>query len=96
MAIKAYTQAVALKPDYAEAFYNKANAHFIEEEDEKAIAYADLAVELNPHLASKVMEWIGIARDRLSATESEEQHKERVKTLKELAEHDISREKDSE
>ncbi len=90
-AIEAYTKAVALKPDYAEAFYNKANAHFIEEEDEKAIAYADLAVELNPHLTKKVMEWIHIARDRLAATESEEQHKKRAKTLRELAELDQSK-----
>ncbi|MHA1906752.1 MAG: tetratricopeptide repeat protein [Candidatus Thorarchaeota archaeon] len=90
-AIEAYTQAVVIKPDYAEAFYNKANAHFIEEEDERAIAYADLAVELNPHLAKKVMEWIHVARDRLAATESEEQHRERVKTLKELADRDLAK-----
>ena len=87
-AIEAYTRAVAIKPDYAEAFYNKANAHFIEEEDEKAIAYADFAVELNPQLAKKVMEWIHVSRDRLEATESEKQHKERAKTLRELAEQD--------
>ncbi|MDF1539991.1 MAG: tetratricopeptide repeat protein [Candidatus Thorarchaeota archaeon] len=94
-AIEAYTRAVAVKPDYGEAFYNKANAHFIEEEDERAIAYADLAVELNPHLASKVMEWIHVSRDRLAVTESEEQHRERVKTLKELAEQDALREKET-
>lgn len=75
-AIEAYTRAVALRPDYAEAFYNKANAHFIEDELEKAIAYADLAMELNPGLADMVAQWIKVAQNRLA---SQREHEEFMK-----------------
>jgi tetratricopeptide (TPR) repeat protein len=77
-ALEAYTRAVALKPDYAEAFYNKANAHFIEEQDEKAIAYAELALQLNPDLTNLVSQWISVSRDRLASKKEEEDHLKRV------------------
>lgn len=79
-AIEAYTRAVALKPDYAEAFYNKANAHFIEEQDEKAIAYAELALQLNPDLNNLVSQWIGVSRDRLASKRDEEAHLKRIES----------------
>ena len=72
--IEAYTRAVALKPDYAEAFYNKANAHFIEGEDEQAIAYAELAIELNPSLEKKVKEWIHVSRDRIASIREDKEY----------------------
>jgi tetratricopeptide (TPR) repeat protein len=78
-AIEAYTRAVALKPDYAEAFYNKANAHFIEEQDEKAVAYAELALRLNPDLNNLVSQWISVSRDRLASKKEEEEHLKRVR-----------------
>ena len=77
-AIEAYTRAVALKSDYAEAFYNKANAHFIEEQDEKAVAYAELALQLNPDLNNLVSQWIGVSRDRLASKREEEAHLKRI------------------
>ncbi|MFW9959064.1 MAG: tetratricopeptide repeat protein [Candidatus Odinarchaeota archaeon] len=78
-AIDAYTRAVALRPDYAEAFYNKANAHFIEEEDEKAVAYAELALELNPALEEKISQWIHVSRNRLISKRDQEEHERRVR-----------------
>jgi len=77
-AIEAYTRAVALKSDYAEAFYNKANAHFIEEEDERAIAYAELALQINPDLNNLVSQWINVSRDRLASKRDEEEHLKRI------------------
>jgi len=77
-AIEAYTRAVALKSDYAEAFYNKANAHFIEEEDERAIAYAELAIQLDPNLNNRVSQWISVSRDRLVSKKNEEAHLKRI------------------
>ncbi|MFW9961867.1 MAG: tetratricopeptide repeat protein [Candidatus Thorarchaeota archaeon] len=77
-AIEAYTRAVALKPDYAEAFYNKANAHFIEEEDEKAIAYAEVALELNPALMDRISQWINVSRNRLVSKRDQEEHDRRI------------------
>lgn len=77
-AIEAYTRAVALNPEYAEAFYNKANAHFIEEDDEKAVAYAELAVQLDPGLNNLVSQWIGVSRDRLASKKEEEAHLKRI------------------
>ncbi|NHJ12944.1 MAG: tetratricopeptide repeat protein [Candidatus Thorarchaeota archaeon] len=75
-AIDAYTRAVLLDAGYAEAFYNKANAHFIEEEYERAVAYADLALELNPELSTKITPWIQIARSKL---EAKRKHEERLR-----------------
>ena len=77
--IEAYTRAVALKPDYAEAFYNKANAHFIEEEDERAIAYAEVAIQLDPRLAERVDQWINVSRNRLISKRDQEEHEKRVR-----------------
>ena len=68
---------MALKPDYAEAFYNKANAHFIEEQDEKAITYAELAVELNPELSKMVSQWINVSKNRLSSRKEDAEYKRR-------------------
>jgi tetratricopeptide (TPR) repeat protein len=75
-AIEAYTRAVLLDAEYAEAFYNKANAHFIEEEYERAVAYAELAIELNPQLIGRVKQWIQVARDNL---DMKQRHEERLK-----------------
>ncbi|MFW9847130.1 MAG: tetratricopeptide repeat protein, partial [Candidatus Thorarchaeota archaeon] len=66
-AIEAYTRAVAIKPDYAEAFYNTANVHFIEGDDERAIACAEAAIELDPSLTKRVSQWIHVSRDRLES-----------------------------
>jgi tetratricopeptide (TPR) repeat protein len=77
-AIEAYTRAVAIKPDYAEAFYNKANAHFIEEDDEKAVAYAELAIQLNPDLTNLVSQWISVSRNRLASKREEQEHLKRI------------------
>ncbi|MGY5873132.1 MAG: tetratricopeptide repeat protein, partial [Candidatus Thorarchaeota archaeon] len=84
-AIKAYTHAVSLKSDYAEAFYNKANAHFIEEEDERAIAYAELALQLNPDLNNLVSQWISVSRDRLASKKEEKAHLKRIRGESEKA-----------
>ncbi len=78
-AIEAYTRAVALKPDYAEAFYNKANAHFIEEQDERAIAYAEVALQLNSDLNNLISQWINVSRDRLASKKDEEAHLKRIR-----------------
>ncbi len=77
-AMEAYTHALALRPDYAEALYNKANAHFIEEDDERAIAYAELAMTLDPALAPRVHRWLQVARDRLRSRRLEEEHRRRA------------------
>ncbi|MGY5860285.1 MAG: tetratricopeptide repeat protein [Candidatus Thorarchaeota archaeon] len=77
-AIEAYTRAVALDSEYAEAFYNKANAHFIEEQDEQAVAYAELALQLNPDLTNLVSQWITVSRDRLASKRDEEAHLKRI------------------
>ncbi|MHA1588741.1 MAG: tetratricopeptide repeat protein [Candidatus Thorarchaeota archaeon] len=88
-AIEAYTRAVALKPDYAEAFYNKANAHFIEQEDQHAIAYAEVALELDSSLETRVSQWIHVSRARLvSAQDQREYHRAR-KEKKKISELDI-------
>lgn len=75
-AIEAYTRAVLLDAEYAEAFYNKANAHFIEEEYERAVAYAEFAIELNPQLNERVKQWIQVARDNL---DMKQRHEKRLK-----------------
>ncbi len=76
-AIVAYTRAVAIRPDYAEAFYNKANAHFVEEDDEHAIAYAELAVQLDSELIPLVRQWIQVSRDRLAAKREHKEYEKR-------------------
>jgi tetratricopeptide (TPR) repeat protein len=57
--------------------YNKANAHFIEEQDERAIAYAEVAVQLNPELEKMVGQWISVARNRLAAKREDAEYKRR-------------------
>ena len=84
-AIEAYTRAVALKPDYAEAFYNKANAHFIEQEDQHAIAYAEVALELNPSLETRVKEWIHVSRARLASAQDQREYDKAKKEKKKFS-----------
>ncbi|MHA2118479.1 MAG: tetratricopeptide repeat protein [Candidatus Thorarchaeota archaeon] len=78
-AIEAYTRAVAIRPDYAEAFYNSANAHFIEGDDERAIACAEAALELDASLIKRVSQWIHVSRDRLASTRAAVERSEQRK-----------------
>ncbi|MGY5860838.1 MAG: tetratricopeptide repeat protein [Candidatus Thorarchaeota archaeon] len=88
-AIEAYTRAVALKPDYAEAFYNKANAHFIEQEDQRAIAYAEVALELNPSLETRANQWIHVSRARLASAQDQREYDEAKKGKKKISDLNI-------
>jgi tetratricopeptide (TPR) repeat protein len=75
----AITRAVAIRPDYAEAFYNSANAHFIEGDDERAIACAEAALELDASLIKRVSQWIYVSRDRLASTRAAVERSEQRK-----------------
>ena len=50
-AIKHYTEAIKLKPDFAEAYNNRGNAYYEKEEFDNAISDYNTAIKLNPDLA---------------------------------------------
>ena len=47
-ALASYDQAIALKPDYAEAHYNRGLAMMQLKRPEKALASCDQAIAMNP------------------------------------------------
>ena len=48
-----------------------------EEEDERAIAYAEIAVELNPELRERVNQWINVAIDRMASKKQDAEYKQK-------------------
>ena len=48
-AITDYTQAIALNPQYADAYYNRGNVKHFKGDQDGAIADYTLAIALNPH-----------------------------------------------
>ena len=49
-AIDSYDKAIAIKPDYAEAYYNRGNAHKELKQYQAAVASYDQAIAINPNL----------------------------------------------
>jgi hypothetical protein len=49
----------------------------VEEQDERAITYAELAIELNPELSKMVNNWINVAKNRLVSKREDVEHKRR-------------------
>ena len=50
-AFQSYENAIRIKPDYAEAHYNKGNLLFELEKIDKSLESYDIAINLNPNYA---------------------------------------------
>ncbi|MBI4711118.1 MAG: tetratricopeptide repeat protein [Candidatus Omnitrophica bacterium] len=50
-AVKSFSKAIELKPDFAEAYYNRGFAYYIKGKKDKALADFNKALELRPDLA---------------------------------------------